>query len=112
MPKTLTSWKEIAVYVGKGVRTVQRWERLIGLPVRRPTDHVRGVVLALPEELDAWMRLTTHCAYESSASEAATLRRLLSEALAENETLRRELQTLGQDGGQAREVKTQDRAHS
>jgi hypothetical protein len=23
----LTSWKEIAQYVGKGVRTVQRWER-------------------------------------------------------------------------------------
>jgi hypothetical protein len=31
----LSSWKDIAKYTGKGVRTVQRWERE-GLPVRRP----------------------------------------------------------------------------
>ena len=32
----LSSWKDIAKYMGKGVRTVQRWERHLGLPVRRP----------------------------------------------------------------------------
>jgi excisionase family DNA binding protein len=34
-PAVLTSWKEVAAYLGKGVRTVQRWEKHDGLPVRR-----------------------------------------------------------------------------
>src|SRR4051812_44515354 len=33
--KVLQSWKEIAHYVNRGVRTVQRWEALFGLPVHR-----------------------------------------------------------------------------
>jgi hypothetical protein len=59
MPSVLTSWKEIGQYLGKGVRTVQRWEREFGLPVRRPTDPCRRAVLAIPEELDAWRRSRT-----------------------------------------------------
>jgi hypothetical protein len=51
----LTSWKEIAAYVGKSVRTVQRWESQLGLPVRRPNPGDRNIVLALPEELDRWL---------------------------------------------------------
>jgi hypothetical protein len=51
----LSSWKEIATYMGKGVRTVQRWEDQFGLPVRRP--HAKShVIFALPEELDAWIK--------------------------------------------------------
>jgi len=56
MPSILSSWKEIASYVGRSVRTVQRWEREIGLPVHRPTAKNEGVVVALPAELDAWVR--------------------------------------------------------
>ena len=51
----LTSWKEIASYIGKSVRTVQRWESELGLPVRRPNPGDRNIVLALPEELDRWL---------------------------------------------------------
>ncbi len=48
----LDSWKEIAAYLKRGVRTAQRWEHA-GLPVRRvATD--RGVVYAFPSEIDAW----------------------------------------------------------
>jgi len=54
-PKTLTSWKEIAAYLGKGVRTVQRWENDLGLPVRRPNGASTGVVYASPDELDRWL---------------------------------------------------------
>jgi hypothetical protein len=54
-PKTLTSWKEIAAHLGKGVRTVQRWEQLLGLPVRRPHPNSR-VIFAVPAELDAWVQ--------------------------------------------------------
>jgi hypothetical protein len=56
MPVVLGSWKEIANYLGKGVRTVQRWERHSGLPVHRPSDSKKGVVLAFPKELDRWAR--------------------------------------------------------
>jgi len=48
----LDSWKEIAVYLKRGVRTVQRWERISGLPVRRLDG--QGSVFAYKTELDAW----------------------------------------------------------
>jgi hypothetical protein len=54
----LNSWKEIAGYLGRGVRTVQRWERDLDLPVHRPWGRTHSTVLALPEELDAWVRST------------------------------------------------------
>ncbi len=50
-----TSWKEIAAYLGKGVRTVQRWEAQFGLPVRRPNTHAKGMVRATKEDLDQWI---------------------------------------------------------
>src|SRR5512142_432845 len=56
MARLLTSWKEIANYLGKGVRTVQRWENDAGLPVRRPQGGVKHVVFAVPEEIDEWVR--------------------------------------------------------
>jgi len=51
----LTSWKEIAEYMRCGVRTVQRYEREFGLPVRRPTGKSRGSVIATRAEIDAWI---------------------------------------------------------
>ncbi len=54
----LNSWKEIACYLGRGVRTVQRWEHDLGMPVRRPRAKSRSAVIAMPEEIDAWLRST------------------------------------------------------
>jgi hypothetical protein len=52
----LTAWKDIARYMGRSVRTVQRWEQELGLPVRRPSGSAsRRAVLARPHELDTWM---------------------------------------------------------
>jgi hypothetical protein len=52
----LSSWKDIARYMGKGVRTVQRWERYLGLPVRRPTGAAhKSAVLLDRSDVDAWM---------------------------------------------------------
>ena len=56
-PELLTSWKEIAAYLGKGVRTVQRWELQYGLPVRRPNEKAKGIVHATRPELDRWLAL-------------------------------------------------------
>src|SRR3954464_12679793 len=51
----LNSWKEISNYIGRGVRTVQRWEKDFGLPVRRPCGHLRGSVFAVREDIDHWL---------------------------------------------------------
>lgn len=57
----LNGWKEIAVYLGRGVRTVQRWEGLNDLPVRRVADNSRSAVIAFVPDLDAWVqRKKTH----------------------------------------------------
>src|SRR5437660_680476 len=52
----LNSWKEIAHYMGRGVRTIQRWERDLNLPIRRPAGKSRSAVLAFSDEIDLWMR--------------------------------------------------------
>jgi hypothetical protein len=55
-PSVLSSWKDIANYLGKGVRTVQRWERERGLPVRRPNGHTcKSAVLLYRDDADSWM---------------------------------------------------------
>ena len=69
----LTSWKEIAAYFGKGVRTVQRWERELGLPVRRPTG-LRQIVFANPAELRDWLEHQTFRSTDRLEHDAALLR--------------------------------------
>jgi hypothetical protein len=54
-PVTLNSWKEIASYLDRGVRTVQRWERQLGLPVHRIGKGKRSPVYATTTELNFWM---------------------------------------------------------
>jgi hypothetical protein len=55
----LSTWKEIAQYLGRGVRTVQRWEERLGLPVRRFDGKPRSAVMAIADELDTWVAHTT-----------------------------------------------------
>jgi len=55
----LTSWKEIAAHLGKSIRTVQRWERELGLPVRRPGLRRSGIVFGDPKEMDIWFHAQT-----------------------------------------------------
>src|SRR5690349_23990254 len=50
----LDSWKEIAAYLKRDIRTVQRWEKLEGLPIRRHQHQKRGSAFAYRDELDAW----------------------------------------------------------
>jgi CheY-like chemotaxis protein len=52
----LNTWKEIARYLDRGVRTVQRWEAELGLPVRRPRGKDRSAVIAFRAEVDEWLR--------------------------------------------------------
>jgi adenylate cyclase len=52
----LDSWKEIAAYLGREVRTVQRWEKKEGLPVHRQIHEKLSTVYAYKSEIDAWWR--------------------------------------------------------
>jgi TolB-like protein len=52
----LDSWKAIAEYLKRDVRSVQRWERSLGLPVHRVSGEKGGVVFAFTAELDRWFK--------------------------------------------------------
>ena len=51
----LDSWKEVASYMRRDVKTVQRWEKREGMPVHRHVHDRMGSVYAFRHELDAWM---------------------------------------------------------
>jgi len=51
----LDSWKQIAVYLDRTVRTVQRWEKREALPVRRHIHLKGGSVYAFKKEIDVWL---------------------------------------------------------
>ena len=71
----LDGWKEIAAHVGRGVRTAQRWERDLGLPVRRLGTGGAEVAYALKEELDAWLLRQSRSATDTPAPAAPPPRR-------------------------------------
>ena len=50
----LDSWKEIAAYLRRSVRCVQRWERMEGLPVLRHRHTKGATVYAYRVEVDRW----------------------------------------------------------
>lgn len=51
--KILSGWKSIAKHLQKGVRTVQRYERELQLPIRRYNG--KTSVMATTVDLDAWV---------------------------------------------------------
>jgi predicted DNA-binding transcriptional regulator AlpA len=54
----LNSWKEVAQYVGRSTRTLQRWERELGFPIHRPQGKQRSAIVAIPDEIDTWIQKT------------------------------------------------------
>ncbi len=62
MPQPITqrldSWKEIATYLGRDLRTVRRWEKEKGLPVHRVPGGERQAVFAYATEIDGWLLRT------------------------------------------------------
>src|SRR6266853_321658 len=80
MDEHLLSWKEIAAYLRRDVRTVQRWEKTEGLPVRRRRDRELETVYAVRAELDSWRegRQPSRTSEGSSPAGAKSRRRLES----------------------------------
>jgi hypothetical protein len=62
----LDSWKEIAAYLRRTVRTAQRWEEHESLPVHRHIHKESATVYAFKSELSAW-RLKRGDAHGSTA---------------------------------------------
>jgi TolB-like protein len=53
-PAPLDSWKGIASFFARTIRTVQRWERTENLPIHRHLHREIGTVYAFESELIAW----------------------------------------------------------
>src|SRR5215471_7150686 len=52
--RRLEGWGEIALYLRREIRTVQRWERTLGLPIHRLPVGKQSAVYAYPSELNRW----------------------------------------------------------
>lgn len=63
----LDSWKEIAAYLNRDIRTVQRWEKTANLPVRRLQKPGLRAVFAYTADLDDWLREQGPPAVEESS---------------------------------------------
>jgi len=58
--QVLDSWKEIADYLKRSVKTCQRIEHELGLPIHRLADTPKARVFAYKEEIDRWIEKTKH----------------------------------------------------
>jgi len=67
----LDSWKEVASFFRREVRTVQLWEKSEGLPVRRQHHKKLGSVYAYRQELEAWW--IARSSMQSASGKAADL---------------------------------------
>jgi hypothetical protein len=52
--RLLSSWKEVAAYLACDKRTCYRWEKALGLPVRRVEGASRSRIFAYTDEIDRW----------------------------------------------------------
>lgn len=96
--EVLSGWKEIARYLGKGVRTVQRYERELSLPVRRLSGKRGGSVVAVKFDLDSWLRLsataTPESSYRSTQAVQEYLRSEIAKGLRERARLHAQMMAL------------------
>ncbi len=103
-PTILNSWKEISTYLGRGIRTAQRWEQELHLPIHRVGTGRRAPVFALEHEVQSWLQTirtwpnpsyrevsAPHAAHAKVTSHAAELARQLITNTRENRRLMREL---------------------
>lgn len=57
--RRLESWKEIALFLKRSVRTVQRWEGCEQLPIYRHRHQDRSSVFTYADELELWQQQRT-----------------------------------------------------
>ncbi len=94
MDRVLSSWKEIADYLHKSVRTVQRWEKDLRLPIHRPARGSGRIVLVDTAELDAWLRHSTKVQQTEPAAACRQLKERRKQTRQRCAALRAECQSL------------------
>lgn len=60
----LDSWKDIAIYLHREVRTAERWEKRERMPVHRHRHENASSVYAFKHEIDTWLRSRRRAASE------------------------------------------------
>ena len=93
MSQPMTTWKEIASYLGKSVRTVQRWERELAMPVHRPNLSNKNVVIVSCEDLNGWIKDQDVPPSPTRRTEEEKLRVRINDLEIENGRLRIQLQS-------------------
>jgi hypothetical protein len=90
----LADWKVIGRYLRNSIRTVQRWERKLGLPVRRLHNGSKSGVFAVRAELAAWLQVQKFRDESLSfgKSEKTLLLHTLEDLRQENQDPRRQLE--------------------
>jgi hypothetical protein len=83
--KILNGWKEVSNYIERGVRTAQRWEALLGMPVHRPALKDRSAVVAFSDELDRWLARTAPDSQDEVLARGVVLSRIQESLRALNE---------------------------
>jgi hypothetical protein len=102
-PGLLNSWKEIAAYLGRGVRTVQRWEKM-GLPVCRIGFGTRAPVLAYARDIDLWVQKTQALRLAvPSPRQHLPINGSLRESMEQARLLRSQLELLREDERKSRQ---------
>jgi len=76
----LDSWKEVAVFFRREVRTVQMWEKKEGLPIHRQQHSKLGSVFAYRSELEQWWlgRSSANPSYANRTSDVVAKAELAS----------------------------------
>lgn len=81
--RILRSWKEVAEYMSRGIRTVQRWEKQLNLPVHRIAN--RGEVFAFTSEIDGWLQNFAKSSHDSADGDVENWRALAEQATQEED---------------------------
>jgi hypothetical protein len=93
----LNSWKEIAAYMGRSIRTVQRMEKFC-LPVRRLTSSPKASVNADSRDIDKWIASArTHGIANAQPAEHIFLSANLRDAMNLSRALRIEMVKLREE---------------
>jgi hypothetical protein len=104
----LSSWKEIAAYLKRGVRTLQRWERELGLPVRRSGQRRHSPVMAFKSELDQWLSTIGTLTFSSQNAgpdlQLPALERRLQQLEAEMEIVCSQIKRIKSGGAEVVEI--------
>jgi phage terminase Nu1 subunit (DNA packaging protein) len=91
----LSGWKDIARYLGSGVRSAQRWEDK-GLPIVRPLQGRRSRVFAETAQVDTWIKhLDRNGNSAPTVSEIERTKRLVADLTKERADMKSRVLELG-----------------